>query len=88
MTEYEDPDDKHDREDDERIWRERKQDIQARVTPHSFAAFLYELEQIEARVVGQGIGGDDGENDQFIYASFRNAFYTGYLAGLEASQRK
>lgn len=50
MTAYED--DRRDREKDERICRERKQYLQSRVAPEDFAAFLHELEQIEARVIG------------------------------------
>tara|TARA_A100001391_G_scaffold171222_1_gene132445 strand:+ start:2038 stop:2427 length:390 start_codon:yes stop_codon:yes gene_type:complete len=87
MTEYEDEEDRRDREEDERIWRERREYIQSRVTPEDFAFFLHELEQIEARVIGQGLGGDDdGESDQFIFAAMRNVFYSGYVAGLDATK--
>lgn len=89
MTAYEDEEDRRDREEDERIWRERKRDLQSRVTPDDFAFFLHELEQIEARVIGQGLGGedDDGESDEFIFAAMRNVFYDGYMAGLDATKR-
>ncbi|TWU09940.1 hypothetical protein [Allorhodopirellula heiligendammensis] len=66
MTGYEDEDDRHDREEDERIWRERRQAIQSRVTREAFAFFLRELKQIEARVVGKGLGGENGEDDEFV----------------------
>ncbi len=88
MTEYEDEEDRRDREEDARIWRERRLEIQSRVTPKDFAFFLHQLEQIEAKLVGQGIGGDDGEDDEFIFAAMRNVFHIGYLAGLSARDRE
>lgn len=88
MTGYEDDDDRRDREEDEQIWRERREYIQSRVTPEDFAFFLHELEQIEARVVGKGVGGENGEDDEFIYAAFRNVFFSGYVAGLDARDRE
>lgn len=89
MTAYEDEEDRRDREEDERIWRERKQHLQSRVTPEAFAFFLHELEQIEARVIGKGLGGEDdeGESDAYIFAAMRNVFYSGYVAGLDATKR-
>lgn len=88
MIEYEDEEDRRDREEDERLWRERRQAIQSRVTPEAFTFFLRKLEQIEARVVGQGLGDDDGEDDEFIFAAMRNVFYSGYVAGLSARDRE
>ncbi len=89
MTSYEDEEDRRDREEDERIWRERKQYLQSRVTSEDFAFFLHEIEQIEARVLGQGLGGDhdQGEADAFIFAAMRNVFCSGYMAGLDATKR-
>ncbi len=51
MTDYDEEEYRRDLDEDARIWRERRLEVQSRVTPEDFAFFLRQLEQIEAWLV-------------------------------------
>ncbi len=59
-------------DDEERIWRQRRDAVQKRVTAEDFAIFTQQLENIEARIVGKGLDGSEGEDDKFIFHSIRS----------------